>query len=273
VGGGQEINDGEAGLPEWFLALSHRYSEWKVFTSNQLLQPEYHWGKDLRHMISSLNCQVDDDLHLAVAIRSFRAEKLSQFVNELIVGDENSARMTYQSIRQTYPIILTRSLEAARAWLRTKARGSERYGLVASAGALRLKPDGIHVKAPFNAPYWFLNPRDDIRSSFYLEDAATEFAVQGLELDWIGICWDADFSRRDQNWVHRSFQGTRWRNVNAERDRRYLANTYRVLLTRARQGMVIYVPPGDPLDPTRAPAVYDGITSYLKACGIPELAT
>jgi hypothetical protein len=214
---------------------------------------------------------VDDDLHLAVAIRSFRAERLSQFVNELVAGEENSARMTYQSIRQNYPIILTRSLEVARAWLRAKARGSERYGLVASAGALRLKPDGIHVKTPFNAPYWFLNPRDDIRSSFYLEDAATEFAVQGLELDWIGICWDADFSRRDQNWVYRSFQGTRWRNVNAERDRKYLANTYRVLLTRARQGMVIYVPPGDPLDPTRGPAIYDGIASYLKACGIPEL--
>jgi hypothetical protein len=142
---------------------------------------------------------------------------------------------------------------------------------VASAGALRLKPEGLHVKAPFDAPYWFLNAREDIRSSFYLEDAATEFAVQGLELDWIGVCWDADLSRQDQNWVHRSFQGTRWRNVNAERDQKYLANAYRVLLTRARQGMVIYIPAGDPLDPTRSPALYDGIADYLECCGLKYL--
>ena len=197
VGGGQEINDGEAGLSEWFLALSRRYPDWKVFTSDQLLQPDYHWGRDLRGMIRLLDHQVDSDLHLAVAIRSFRAERLSQFVNELIAGDANSAKATYQAIKKVYPIALTRNLEAARTWLRTKARGSERYGLVASAGALRLKPEGLYVKAPFDAPHWFLNPREDIRSSFYLEDAATEFAVQGLELDWIGVCWDADFLRRD----------------------------------------------------------------------------
>ena len=271
VGGGQEINDGEAGLSEWFLALSQRFPEWKVFTSDQLLQSDYHWGNDLRRMISSLDHQVEGDLHLAVSIRSFRAERLSQFVNELIDGDADSARATYQSIWQAYPIVLTRSLEVARAWLRNRARGSERYGLVASAGALRLKPDGLHVKAPFNAPYWFLNPREDIRSSFYLEDAATEFAVQGLELDWIGVCWDADFSRRDNHWVYRSFQGTRWRSVNTERDRKYLANAYRVLLTRARQGMVIYVPLGDQADTTRSADHYDAIANYLEECGIPKL--
>ncbi len=268
VGGGQEIYAGEAGLSEWFLALSQRYPKWKVFTSDQLLQPDYHWGKDLRGMISSLDHQVDGDLHLAVAIRSFRAEKLSQFVNELVAGDPESARTTYQAIRKTYPIALTRSLEVARVWLRTKARGSERYGLVASAGAMRLKPEGIFVKAPFDAPTWFLNSRDDVRSSFYLEDAATEFAVQGLELDWIGVCWDVDFSRQNDSWVYRAFKGTRWQNVKAERDRKYLANAYRVLLTRARQGMVIYIPPGDPLDPTRSPILYDGIADYLERCGI-----
>jgi hypothetical protein len=273
VGGGQEIYAGEAGLSEWFLALSQRYPQWKVFTSDQLLQPDYHWGRDLRGMISSLDHQVDNDLHLAVAIRSFRAERLSQFVNELIAGDVESAKVTYQAIRKMYPITMTRSLEAARVWLRTKARGSERYGLVASSGALRLKPEGLFVKAPFDAPQWFLNPREDVRSSFYLEDAATEFAVQGLELDWIGVCWDADFSRQDDGWVYRAFKGTRWQNVKAERDRKYLANAYRVLLTRARQGMVIYIPAGDPLDPTRSPALYDSIADFLRACGVPELAS
>jgi hypothetical protein len=166
VGGGQEINDGEAGLSEWLLALSKHYQGWKIFTSDQLLQPDYHWGKDLRSIISPLDHEVDSDLHLAVSIRSFRAERLSQFVNELIVGDKSAAQVTYQSIGKVYPIVLTRSLEVARNWLRTSARGSERYGLVASAGALRLKPEGLHVKAPFNAPYWFLNAREDIRSSF-----------------------------------------------------------------------------------------------------------
>jgi hypothetical protein len=222
-------------------------------------------------MISSLDHQVDNDLHLAVAIRSFRAETLSQFVNELIAGDEAAARVTYQSIRKNYPIVVTRNLEAARRWLRAKARGSERYGLVASSGALRLKPEGLYVKAPFDAPQWFLNPREDVRSSFYLEDAATEFAVQGLELDWIGVCWDADFSRQDDGWVYRAFKGTRWQDVKAERDRKYLTNAYRVLLTRARQGMVIYVPLGDQADPTRAPDYYDAIASYLEECGIPRL--
>lgn len=271
VGGGQEIYAGEAGLSEWFIALSQRYPKWKVYTSDQLLQPDYHWGKDLRSMISSLDHQVESDLHLAVAIRSFRAEKLSQFVNELISGDAESARSTYQAIKKTYPIVLTRNLESARMWLRTRARGSERYGLVASSGALRLKPEGLFVKAPFDAPIWFLNARDDVRSSFYLEDAATEFAIQGLELDWIGVCWEADFSRRDDRWVHRAFKGTRWQNVKAERDKKYLANAYRVLLTRARQGMVVYVPLGDQSDPTRHPGHYDGIASYLKECGVPKL--
>ncbi|MBA2589021.1 MAG: DUF2075 domain-containing protein [Alphaproteobacteria bacterium] len=271
VGGGQEIYAGEAGLSEWFLALSQRYPKWKVFTSDQLLQPDYHWGKDLRGMISSLDHQVDSDLHLATAIRSFRAEKLSQFVNDLIAGDAGAASATYQSIRKTYPIVLTRDLESARMWLRAKARGSERYGLVASAGALRLKPEGLFVKAPFDAPIWFLNSRHDVRSSFYLEDAATEFAVQGLELDWIGVCWDADFSRQRGGWVYRAFKGTRWQNVKAGRDRRYLANAYRVLLTRARQGMVIYVPLGDPSDPTRSPEYYDAIARYLEECGVPML--
>jgi hypothetical protein len=271
VGGGQEINDGEAGLSEWLLALSKHYQGWKIFTSDQLLQPDYHWGKDLRSIISPLDHEVDSDLHLAVSIRSFRAERLSQFVNELIVGDKSAAQVTYQSIGKVYPIVLTRSLEVARNWLRTSARGSERYGLVASAGALRLKPEGLHVKAPFNAPYWFLNAREDIRSSFYLEDAATEFAVQGLELDWIGVCWDADLFRKDQSWAYRSFQGTRWKNVKAARDQKYLANAYRVLLTRARQGMVIYIPAGDPLDPTRSPDIYDGIAEYLTHCGLKYL--
>jgi hypothetical protein len=148
-------------------------------------------------MIEGLDYSYEKDLHLAVSVRSFRAEKLSQFINELIAGDASAALHTYDAINASYPIVLTRCLSTARSWLRRQARGSERYGLVASSGALRLKPEGIHVKADIDAPNWFLNSRDDVRSSYYLEDPATEFAIQGLELDWVGMCWDADFRRAD----------------------------------------------------------------------------
>jgi hypothetical protein len=142
---------------------------------------------------------------------------------------------------------------------------------VASSGALRLKPDGLHAKADINAPNWFLNPKSDVRASYYLEDPATEFAIQGLELDWIGMCWDADFRRIDDRWSFHDFLGASWKNMNDRRRQTYLANAYRVLLTRARQGMVIYVPKGDVADHTRPPHVYDGIAEYLKSCGIAEL--
>jgi len=272
VGGGQEINEGEAGLSEWFIALSKCYRDWRIYTSDQLAKPEYHWGQNLQARLEGLTYFVDPDLHLAVSVRSFRAEKLSQFVNELIAGEAPAASRTYEAIRSSYPIVLTRCLTTARSWLRSRARGSERYGLVASSGALRLKPEGIHVKADVDAPNWFLNPRKDVRSSYYLEDPATEFDIQGLELDWIGMCWDADFRRVGDRWSFHDFLGASWRNVHDTRRQTYLANAYRVLLTRARQGMVIYVPKGDEADHTRPPHFYDGIASFLKACGIGELA-
>ena len=271
IGGGQEINEGEAGLSEWFIALSEHLRHWKVYTSDQLTRPEYHWGHNLQAMSEGLDCTIEKDLHLSVSVRSFRAEKLSQFINELIAGEAPAASCTYEAIKASYPIVLSRSLPATRAWPRRHARGSERYGLVASSGALRLKPEGIHVKADVDAPNWFLNPKHDVRASWYLEDPATEFDIQGLELDWVGMCWDADFRRAGDSWSFHDFLGTVWRNVNDRRRQIYLANAYRVLLTRARQGMVIYVPQGDPSDHTRPPHFYDGIANYLKACGIPEL--
>jgi len=272
IGGGQEINEGEAGLSEWFAALSQHHRDWKVYTSDHLTTPEYHWGRNLQAMLQGLDFSLEKDLHLAVSVRSFRAEKLSQFVNELIAGDALAASKTHAAIEASYPIVLTRHLAAARAWLRRRARGSERYGLVASSGALRLKPDGIHVKADIDAPNWFLNPRQDVRASYYLEDPATEFDIQGLELDWVGMCWDADFRRAEGGWSFHDFVGARWQSVRHSRRQTYLANAYRVLLTRARQGMVIYVPRGDEADHTRPPQFYDGIADYLRACGIAELA-
>jgi hypothetical protein len=271
IGGGQEIYQGEAGLSEWFIALSGHHRDWKIYTSNELAKPEYHWGHNLRAMIEGLNFSAESDLHLSVSVRSFRAEKLSQFVNELIAGQVADASRTYEAIEASYPIVLTRCLAAARAWLRKQSRGSERYGLVASSGALRLKPDGIYVKADVDAPKWFLNSKEDVRASYHLEDAGTEFIIQGLELDWVGVCWDADFRRTSNRWSFHNFVGAGWQDVKASRRQTYLANAYRVLLTRARQGMVIYVPKGDEADHTRPPHFYDGIVSYLKACGISEL--
>jgi hypothetical protein len=273
IGGGQEINEGEAGLTEWFIALSKHHRHWKIYTSDQLATPEYNWGHNLQAISQELDCSRESDLHLAVSVRSFRAEALSQFVNEIIAGKASAASRTYNSIQASYPIVLTRCLAAARSWLRSKARGSERYGLVASSGALRLKPEGVHVKADVNAPNWFLNPRHDVRSSYYLEDPATEFDIQGLELDWIGICWDADFRRAGDRWSYHDFLGANWRNVHDFRRQTYLANAHRVLLTRARQGMVIYVPKGDEADHTRPPLAYDGIAEFLRACGIRELTS
>lgn len=271
VGGGQEINAGEAGLTEWFAALKRSFRDWKIYTSEQLAHRDYHWGQDLTALLEGLNSQCLPALHLGVSVRSFRAEKLSEFVGALIAGEAKEARALYQTIRATYPMVLTRELGQARQWLRNRARGSERVGLVASSGASRLKPEGVNVHEKIDATTWFLNGRDDVRSSYYMEDPATEFDIQGLELDWVGVCWDADFRAVDGEWQSFRFSGTRWQNVNDDSRRVYLANAYRVLLTRARQGMIMYVPRGDSVDATRPSPFYDGTAAFLADCGVPSL--
>jgi hypothetical protein len=271
VGGGQEINDGEAGLAEWFSAIKARFPHWSIHVSDQLDQPVYHWGKDLRKDLAGLDFAIEQDLHLSVSVRSFRAETVSDFVNTLISGQSGTAKALFDKLSASYPMAFTRDLDVARAWLKSQARGSERYGLVASSGALRLKPYGLSVRQKIDAPHWFLDAGTDVRSSFYLEDPATEFDIQGLELDWVGVCWDADFRRQNSAWSYHNFSGSRWTNVKDVVLRIYLANAYRVLLTRARQGVVICVPSGDADDPTRLPEFYDGIADYLSQCGIPNL--
>jgi hypothetical protein len=171
-----------------------------------------------------------------------------------------------------YPIYVTRDLAVARTWLRGKARGTERFGLVASSGAQRLRPEGVYIKAELEPVDWFLNDRSDVRSSYYLEDVASEFAVQGLELDWVGLCWDGDFHHKDGVWVYQSFKGTKWQSINDESRRLYLKNAYRVILTRARQGMILFVPKGDKTDHTRLPSFYDGTFEFLRSCGVRTLA-
>jgi hypothetical protein len=173
-----------------------------------------------------------------------------------------------RQVQERYPITLTRELDNARRWLRSKARGSERYGIVVSSQAERLKPHALDVKTPVNPVHWFLNERDDVRSSYYLEDVATEFHVQGLELDWACVVWDADFRFTAGGWQHWSFRGNGWQHIRAAERQRYLKNAYRVLLTRARQGMVVVIPRGDAEDPTRDPAYYDDTYDYLRRSGM-----
>jgi hypothetical protein len=269
IGGGQEINTGEAGLGEWFRALAKYYPNWTVAVSGELTGSEYAWD-DLENPLSVVQPETDPDLHLGVSIRSFRAEAMSAFVAAVIEGDRERARSHLQSL-QHYPLVLTRDLDVARHWLRLQARGSERIGLVASSNALRLKPEGIHVKSKIDAVNWFLNDSSDVRSSFALEDAASEFDIQGLELDWVGVCWDANFRYEDRRWGLYRFSGTSWQSVHEAYARIYLVNAYRVLLTRARQGMAIFVPRGDAQDETRPPSFYDGTIDFLMQCGIPLL--
>lgn len=273
VGGGQEINTGEAGIGEWIRAILRSYPGWHVHISPQLSDSEYEAGRALEMLREHPHDQVhvDPSLHLSVSMRSFRAEHLSGFVKALLDVEVEEAQRLWGTIGDRYPIVLTRDLRAAKGWLRRMARGSERYGIVVSSKAQRLKPHAIDVRVQLDPVHWFLDEPDDVRSSYYLEDAATEFDVQGLELDWACVVWDGDLRHERGVWDHWAFSGSKWKRVLAEDRRAYLKNAYRVLLTRARQGMVIVVPDGDPADPTRSPAYYDQTYQYLRSLGLPIL--
>ena len=271
IGGGQEINVGEAGLSEWLSALSRRFAHWDVYISDRLADQDYVSDNETVSRLRSMPVIERHELHLAVSMRSFRAEALSEFVGHVVENRPAQARPVYETVAERYPIWLTRELDSARRWLKHQARGSERYGILASSGAHRLRPEGLNVKNQVEAPTWFLNDRSDVRSSFYCEEVATEFDVQGLELDWAAVCWDGDFRYQNSDWSHYRFRGTSWQQVNKDDGQLYLRNAYRVILTRARQGMVIFVPRGSDEDPTRRPSFYDETFAYLEACGLRTL--
>jgi hypothetical protein len=267
VGGGQEINTGEAGITEWIESLNRSFPNWHLFISSRLTDSEYGAGRVLEKLSSRSHVTINESLHLSVSMRSFRAENVSQLVKQLLDLDARGARNTLESVREKYPIVITRDLAKAKQWLKGQARGSERYGIVVSSQAERLKPHAIDVKSPMDPIHWFLDGKQDVRSSYYLEDVATEFHVQGLELDWACLTWDADFRHASEGWQHWSFTGDRWNHIRKAERQSYLKNAYRVLLTRARQGMVIVVPTGDADDPTRSPEFYDPTFDYLREIG------
>ena len=271
VGGGQEINTGEAGLPEWFDSLRRAFPDWDIYITPQLNDEEYRRDSEWQDMIGGLNITENEKLHLATSVRSFRTPDLAAFVKAVLDIDADNARALYARIKDKYPVYITRDLNTAKEWVRDKSQGTTRYGLLASSGALRLKPEGIFVKNEINVANWFLNGKDDVRSSYALEDVVTEFDIQGLELDYNIVAWDADFRITPTGWTYNAFKGNKWQRVNSEERRLYLKNAYRVLLTRARQGMIIFVPEGSDTDPTRPREFYDGTYDYLKGLGVEEI--
>ena len=271
IGGGQEINDGEAGLNGWFSALEKHYLDWHIYYSEKLKQKEYAGENVELNLLQNTKSCSEHSLHLATSMRSFRADKLSHFVHYLIHNQPTQALSIYQQISAQYPMFVTHDLSKAKAWVKAQKRGLESCGLIASAGAKRLKAEGVFVNNEIDATHWFLNSQDDVRSCHFLEDAGTEFVVQGLELDWCLIAWDADYRYKNNVFEHWNFKGSKWMHVHNEAQQRYLENSYRVLLTRARQGMVIYVPQGNNQDLTRTPEFYDETYQYLQQCGLVEL--
>ena len=286
VGGGQEINTGEAGISEWINALNDKFPHWKVYISPKLTEPEYAEGKVNELLVKNENVTYSENLHLGVSLRSFRAEKLSAFVHSLLTFNPDAAEL-YNEIKDRYPIVLTRDMETAKRWLHSKVRGTERTGVLVTKEAARFKPLGIHIlpSGDENAVHWFLEDKIDTRASNYLEDAATEIQVQGLELDYTCVLWDADMRCDNGKWRYYTFNGkTAWNEKipdteNKQEQIKYMLNAYRVLLTRARAGMVICVPAGNPNknpsgfweDSTRLPKFYDGTYEYLKQIGIEEI--
>ena len=271
IGGGQEINTGEAGLEEWINAFQNNYKDWNIHFSNSIVNsPNYIKTETQRKWLMEKGIS-EVDLHLAVSVRSFRSEQVSEFVYELLELNLDKTKKIYSNIKKSFPFFLTRDIDIAKSWLRNESKGSERTGLIASSGARRLKAIGLNVKNEISAPNWFLNKSDDIRSSYFLEDIATEFDIQGLEIDRTCLIWGANFHIDNNEWKHQSFKGTKWMNINQEVSKNYLKNTYRVLLTRARQGVIIFIPLGSNLDHTRPKVFYDGTYNYLKEIGIKEL--
>jgi hypothetical protein len=273
VGGGQEINTGEAGISAWFDALKDKFSHWDVYVSDQITDLEYSKGVAIPSLLAGMRHTIVPELHLSVSLRSFRSEKVSAFVKALLDADIKNARQLYSLFSGVYPIAMTRNLAAAKAWVRDHARGSQRYGLTASSGGKRLRACGVWVQSKIDAPTWFLNGKNDVRSSWFLEDTATEFDIQGLELDWTIVCWDADLRFNGLGFDFHDFTGTRWNKVWNPDNITYLRNAYRVLLTRARMGFILFIPPGDEADLTCLPVYYQGIYEYLQSIGITEIVS
>lgn len=275
VGLGQDIYEGEVGITEWFNCGIEEFTNWELYYSDSIFSQTE--DKDVDKIKSKIKecsrCHETNELHLKTSIRSFRADKQCQFVDNLLDNNNEKAKEIYNEFFDKYPIYVTRDIDIAKNWAKTQVRGSQRCGVLACSSAQRLKPEGIYVPTDIDVKNWFLAPSDDLRSSNMMEVVASEFKVQGLEIDWAVVCWDADLRRKDNDWDYYNFRGTKWNKRRKEEEQRYLINSYRVLLTRARQGMILFVPKGvdEEEDSTRYSKYYDGIYEYLLSCGIKEI--
>lgn len=274
IGLGQDIYDGEVGINEWFRCAIDKFTDWEIYYSPSIFNQTEDILSDKEKIQECPRCHEEINLHLKTSIRSFRADKQCEFVNSLLDNDVETAKKVYADISKKYPIFVSRNLNEAKSWVRKQVRGSQRCGVLACSSAQRLKPEGIYVPTDIDVKNWFLAPSDDLRSSNMLEIVASEFKVQGLEIDWGLVCWDADLRRKNKSeWDYFNFRGSKWTKRNKPEQQRYLVNSYRVLLTRSRQGMVIFVPHGveKDVDATRDSSYYDAIYEYLLSCGIKEL--
>ena len=272
VGGGQDINDGEAGIEEWFNAIKKSFSDWDVYISDKITEKEYIGQNTLNSTLAGLKYHIENDLHLSVSLRSFRSEKVSNFIHALLDNKKEKAKDLYKEIKKVYPICMTRDLTSAKNWVKNRSNAGDkencRYGIIASSKAKRLRADGLWVECKCTPEKWFLSDCNDIKSSYYMEEVATEFDVQGLEIDWAIVAWDADYRYENGDFNYYTSRGSNWNKINKEVDRRYLKNAYRVLLTRAREGFIIYVPIGNNDDNTRLCKHYDELWEYLSDIGI-----
>lgn len=272
IGGGQEINKGEsAGLSGWLESLRNKFNDWDVYISHKISDVEYCKGQSIDELTYGIKYNINENLHLAVSLRSFRSENVSAFVKALLDVDKETAESLYMKFKMVYPVCVTRDLDTAKKWIKERAKGSQRYGIIASSGAKRLRQYGVWVQKKINAPNWFLNGKEDVRASYFLEETATEFDIQGLELDWTIVCWDANLRFINNRFEYYDFRGTKWQNIRKDENILYLKNAYRVLLTRARQGIILFVPKGNDDDVTMKSSFYDGIYNYLKEIGIEEI--
>lgn len=278
IGGGQEINTGEAGVNEWVQTIKESFPNWTIYYSDLIIDSaNYLTDKGLIDWIIT-NGRKSSHLHLGISVRSFRSEILSEFIESLLKLKIEESKRLFCELKENYPIAITRNRDVYKTWLNTQKRGTERTGVLVSLNAKRLRPEGIDSENALRSQSddtkianWFLNSEDDVRSSLSLEIPSTEFAIQGLELDWACVAWGGDLSLRNGEWVFQKFKGNKWTNIGKVETQDYLLNTYRVLLTRARQGMIIFIPPGDSTDITRLESRYDETFEYLQTIGIPEV--
>ncbi len=272
IGGGQDINTGEAGLQEWFESLKRSFSNWNIYISNEITTKEYIGEQSFDELTSGLNCETIKELHLSVSLRAHRTSDVAAFIDNLLDNNITSATEKYNKLSGIYPIYMSRDLNQAKQWVRNQTINKNlRHGLIASSNGRRLRADGIWIESKCKPEKWFLGNRDDIKSSYFMEETASEFDIQGLEIDYAVVAWDADYRYENGQFQYYRPSGSRWHTINQEDKRRYLKNAYRVLLTRAREGLVIFVPKGNDNDNTRQCKFYDELWEYLKQIGVEEL--